>query len=532
MGTASSSNVAKVTTEAISKVATSIIQKTLIKGGQSQIISVVGGKGDLEIKNNKFTQKRSINMVALLKALVTQTAQQDLSVELAQQAKSLVSGINLFNFSDSSNEIDTFMKAAIYISTTISQTCESTSQQNQIIEVRNHEGKTVIANNSMDQVANIFSNCIEDVISNNEAIQKIQESLDQSATSETKGFSIWAIVALAIIALLFMAMPIILGSSTIIKVISKFMFPFLMLAGIIMIAIYFAMKKTVMNGYGFSQLISNLSPCGGIPGTTPQQYARAGEASEECKKDSNCKAVDWQGMTIDPDGKATVLTLPKTTFYSKVAHNPCANLVNKRDNLKIMRVPKIVVSAEVPSLSDSGWTNNLVQEGDIWINSKDSKWMAWDSDSQEFSSTNLANDDPLVPKFNSNKTLTFEVANPGSDPTTNGKEGDVVIKFAGKDSEYFYVYTFNKKLRWGGPILLNVPGKVPYVPIGKNQANITNSTAFKQTIPKYGSWMMIIGFALIGVGLFGTVYTFMIQPASDKKKGLSKEMAKVKPKKE
>jgi hypothetical protein len=526
MGVGMSRNVARITTEAISKVASNIIQKQSLNTDQSQIISIRGGKGDVVIANNTMNQKVTVNMKALLNALTTTKAQQDLSAELAQKAKSVASGINLFNFTDANNEMDTYMKAAIDISTNISQECAANTQQNQVIQVDSRNGKIVIEGNKMDQMTKLFSKCVENATSNNETLQKIQAKLDQSATAKAEGFSIWALVALAIVALLFLLSPIILAGSTVVRVISKFMFPLMMLAGIIMVALYFSSKKMVMSGYSFSKLLSNMQPCGAVPsGTAVTTYNSSGAASEACRNNSSCQAMDWQGMTIDADGNATLLDKPMTTFYSSVAHSPCSNIVDHRDNLKIMRVPNIVISTKkVNSATAANFKKLSIggkapMGGDIWIDYTNSHWYTWDNKRSAFSDNNLAKN-PLIDKFDGTKhKLVFSPDQ--LPPVKDYNDGDVVITWADKNTSYYFnVYTAKSGTGvkvWDGPEHLNVPGKVPYVPTNDKNQNFLNSTAFKEKVHTMSTAIMWIGFGLIGVGLFGTVYTFMIQPASDKK---------------
>lgn len=504
MGAATSSNIAKITTEAISKVATDIIQKQSLNTSQSQMIKVVGGSGDVVIKNNVMNQKVQIDMTQLLKSLTTQTAQQNLAAQLAQQAKSLISGINLFQYTDSSNETDAFMKASIDISTRVSQECAATASQSQIIEVDARDGKIDIESNHMDQVTNIFSKCVENAVANSQTLQSLQQKLEQSASSETKGISAWALVILAILGLLMMAAPFIFGASTIFGTVSKFLFPLVLTAGIIMVVLYYTMTKPVMSGYGFSKLLSTMPDCGAVEASTQNSYATAGDASNACEQDGNCKAVDWQGMTVQPDGTAVILDQPKTTFYSAVAHSPCSNIVDHRDNLRIMRKPMVYVSTAAPDV------NNLkppIMGGDIWINSNTSEWSVWDVEQASFSPK-----DKLIDDFSGGNNITFDNS-PGGPIANPSKKGQVVIKFAGDNKPYFDIYTAIEptagKLAWGIPVSKTVPGYVPYVPRGKNNANAINSTAFKKNVSRLNPSIKWIGFSLIGLGLFGTVYTFL-----------------------
>ena len=365
MGAAQTKNVANVTTKAISTVATNIVQDTKLTSDQTQIISVDGGRGDVNISGNHFNQQVTLNMSALLKAMVTQKAQQDLSLQVQQAAKSLCSGLNLGQFTDATNIMNTYVEAAIDITSQVSQTCAAAAKQNQSITVNNRDGNITITDNTFQQVSNIFSKCVEDAVSDNSAMQKIQEKLDQSAEATSKGISVWALAILAIVVLLIMGAPFVFATSSAVQILSKLLFPLLMFAGIILLAYYFGKKKTSMDGYAFSPLLKNNAACG----ATAQeggysQYASASEASNACKADSTCQAVDWQGMTIDSQGDGTVLSQPVTTFYSHVDSSPCPNVTNHPDTLKVLRSPRYRKRFRAVTLA--------VKRGDIWIDSQDS----------------------------------------------------------------------------------------------------------------------------------------------------------------
>lgn len=515
MGGANTKNISQATTEAVAKVASNILMSQNVLNNQTQMIKIIGGKGDVNIHGVNFNQKAAVNISALLDAMVTQEAQQQLATELAQKAKSVVSGVNLFQFTNASNEIDTFMKASIDISTNIAQTCSLVSSQSQGIDIEYQEGNINISNINMDQVSDLFSSCVGKAVSQNKALQDLQQKLDQSAVAESKGFSIWAIVVMMFIALLFFMAPLVFAASTAVKVLSQFMFPIIMTIGIIMVALYFSVKKPQMSGYGFSRLLRTMPDCGVVKSNIqPRQvYDTAGRASEACLADSTCHAVDWKCMDIQADGTAVILQNPETTFYSKIDHNPCKNIVDNRDNLKILRVPNVVVLKDDP--------DPLVykpQDGDIWVDANTSKWSVWNDQNTQYMSDNLKNN-PLVEGFDGKKnSIIFEQTN-GSPLNDPKQEGDIVLKFATTKLPFFDIYTavkFDNNLLWNEPVSLSVPGYFPYIPRAPNNANAINSTAFKKVVKKYNSTVLWIGLSLILLGMFGTVYVFMIKPKSSK----------------
>ena len=48
-------------------------------------------------------------------------------------------------------------------------------------------------------MSNVISKCVLDQTNKNSAVQSLQTTIDQSASAKTDGFSIWALVILAIL---------------------------------------------------------------------------------------------------------------------------------------------------------------------------------------------------------------------------------------------------------------------------------------------------------------------------------------------
>ena len=510
MGAAQSSNVAKVTTKAVSKIASEIIQNQKISTDQNQMINVSGGSGDVVIEGNHFNQKVNVNMKALLKALVQQKAQQDLATELAQSTKSVVSGLNFGQFSDASNNMETFMKASIDISTKVSQTCAANVGQTQSINVDNRDGNITIRDNTFDQLTEVFSKCVTDAVSGNSSIQKLQQKLNQSASAKSEGVSLWPIAA--IIIAFFLTGGVVASKAT--KILKLLIPIVLFIIGIVLLVMYYTDTKSEMSGYGFSKLIKNIKDCKGVKQSNQPkkgEYQTAGEASDACKKDKDCKAVDWKGMDIKKDGSAIVLKSPETTFYNEVSDDPpCKNLVDHRDDLKILRMPTVIVSKDKPDIE-----KDKVKDGDIWVSSVDSKMKVYNKDKIQYDDSNKLSDKDgiLVKDFDSSKnSIKFSSEIPGKVPTGKpDKKGDIILKYASSESPFFNIYkakSSNGGLIWAEDEKLNVPGFTPSIPTSENDGNAINMTAYKKDVKKHPEFFFAgIGFLIIGI--FSGVYISM-----------------------
>ena len=529
MGQATSKNETNITTKALTKVATNIINSTEASTDQEQAIIVNNTEGDVDIGNINMQQTSTINLDSLLKAMSSSEAQQDISQELSQTAKSLVSGINLLQETDSSNTMNAYLQATVDISTNIEQYCKSKIEQNQKIQVSNTKGNVTIHDIGMQQVSDILSSCIEDAVASSSAIQSVSQKLKQDSSSTSKGVSEWAVVLMALIGLLIMvapvAVPLIFGSSAIVKIIMLILFPMILFAGIFMIVWYYNSIETYMDGYEFSRLISGVS-CDGKSYKTVTDISSAGSASEACKKDDKCVAVDWQGMNINANNDPEILEKPKTTFYKSVG-SECLNSINdKKDNVNLMGIPNVQVSNKKDInkwVKSFGYENKPIKNGDVWIDISDIK----NPTIKKFSTyTNtFENSIPLKIDNTENKNIIFQSPDGNNEPADNSDKNAIIIKFKG-DTGFFNSYIWGKadgntKDSWQITPLA-VPGKSANTPVKIDangvQSEVINSTAFKNRKRKYGSWMLWVGVAMIVLGGVGTIYNFMKPSSSSKPK--------------
>lgn len=532
MGGSSSKNIAEVMSKVVVNMTTNIVQKNNNTVGQNNIIDikVKGGSGDLVISDITQKQKASVDIQQVFKAMSTQESKQQLQEAIAQQAKSLTSGINLGNFSKSENITKNVMEALTNMATDIGQTCKSTNDQSQLvsIDVENRDGNILITGIEQGQIGNIISSCVQDTVNSNKNIQDLQLKLDQIAKAETKGFSIWALVVMMLLALLTFLAPVILGVGGVFYALSKFMFPIMMLAGIVLIAIYFTSKKDVMDMYQFSKPVSKIAGRSTVLENEKDldQKSNADDANDACKSNKKCKAFYWQGLELDNFGKATKLDKPKTTYYSYVENNPSDNITTNLDNYKLLKLPKVYINKKDEIA-------HIIKPGEIVINPVT-------SECEQF---NVTNDGSTIFKNLSQKYLDDDIQNQGSaqvkdrniiiyledldtplptkridnkgDDAGDLKIGDILIKYKSDHDPVFYLYKYEEKddstTDWKFQQELEIPGVFQLVPFEKDDKDrdIINSSGFKKSIKKYSPVYMWVGFALTFLGTFGTVYTFM-----------------------
>jgi len=489
MGASNSKNISNVITKAVAEVSSNIIQNTEISQNQSQIISVSDVEGDVYISGNKFTQKATINMHTLLDALSTEEAQQSLIQSIAQESKSITSGLNLGQFANTNNTINTLLEGSVSLMTTISQTCSAFTKQHQAITVERIIGNVHITNNVFTQMYDILQNCSETAVSENKLIQDVVNQLDQSATAEAKGISGFF---LALIAIALLGIPIIgvmIGG----YVILKFLFPIIMVVGLVLVILYYATGDPDIKYTAFSSFIKNTSACTPISSSVSTAYPTAFAAAKACLEDESCEGFDWKAYNVNSQGLITMLNTPETTFFGSIAKN-CEEFI-KPDNMSILRKPVMFQSSSDPANNTS--VNNQAKKGDVYLNQTTTEWykknIQWEPQG------------PLI-------TISFRKIYwgylnpklPNDIATINNLFGtvqlnDYYISTNKNNPIYFYIYQYLGN-GWAQVEKIKGSGLVPAAP------DVINSSGIRYLQRK--PWMLYAGIASLIIGALGTGFAF------------------------
>lgn len=319
MGNASSTNVAKIITDVHAKVATSILQKQDVTQNNSQIIKIVGSTGDVNITNNTFKIKATVDMVALQTAMSDSSAKSAIKNQLEQAAKTLTTGISLLQFTDARNTLDLFVKTGTDLSTAISQSCGASQTAVQSIELENVKGGNVnVSGNVFEQMASIYSNCAQNAVASNAVVQDIQNKVDQATSATVEGTSL---VALAAVGVGFFSLPVLIpvvAASAGLRSIFRFLFPLLILASVFVFAFYFTRVSYTMTSYGYAPSIDQKCPGSSRKGPSLSSYTEARQAEAACLADEQCLAYDFRANAVS-GSLTSPLPSPLTTLYTGVA---------------------------------------------------------------------------------------------------------------------------------------------------------------------------------------------------------------------
>jgi len=477
MGGSISYNATNVVINAVAKVTSKIVQDTKISYDSSQIIYIKDIKGDVIIRGNTMIQHAFINMQALFNAMTSESAQQNLALELAQSAKALTSGLNLGQYSEASNDLDVFIQTSIELTTTISQSCAALASQEQKIIIEHVIGSVIIENNLFEQIADIFTNCIQTSISNSETLQAIILKLTQDSSATSQGLSPWVIVGILAVVL---GVPTV-GAAVVGKDILKYLFPIMMIAGVIMIIIYYYTQTPNFPIKAYSKFIENTPECLADPAhpNPLTSYESVATAADYCSKSADCAAFDWKALNITPTGSYTYVKPPQTKIYKSVSKS-CRTSIGE-DNANLIRAPVMYSGPTKPPDTIPNLTR-----GDIWIDTSNSFWyqltLAWKQRGTIITS-----------KFSK---LTAQ--NKPPQQSQQGSDNDVVVVYDSEDPTAFNVYLYSSAT-WNYKGTVDGPGYFAYSP------DQINSSGVKEMAGT--TWLLYGGGALVAVGLIGTIIT-------------------------
>jgi hypothetical protein len=430
MGSSKSTNVANITSNIVSNEISNELSKVDLKGGQSQMISVVGGTGDVKIDGNVQRMQMTVDMTAVAKQMSSQTSQQSIVQQLSQAAAASTSGLNLFNSSDTDNTMNDVLNASMNVASNLAQICSASSNQSQVITVDQRDGKVDISGNIQEEMASVVGKCIQNAAASNKSLQEASQELSQTSSSKTVGLSIADLIILLIVGMLVtigpIVIPMVAGVSGGITVVTALMGPILLVCGIVSIWWWSKHRtdiKKTMTATQFSTLISQDPTCGAqvytpvglnSPSAPPSSGNPLNDAGSICLNDPKCKAFDWD-TSVNP---------PKVVYYSSVSVTPCPNV--KVQDLQKAGIDLVAAASFYQGSSDPNKTVPTgAKAGDVYLNNSSGRWF-WrvQTDSTQNPWIDIT-DGQYFPGWSSGATL---VAGEMTTPQNSiGKDNDLYI---------------------------------------------------------------------------------------------------------
>lgn len=463
MGAALTSNILRVTTDVVATISTKILLKTKLSTDTSQVISVTDVHGDVHIVGNRFYQTATINMKALMKALSSEAAQQEIMTEIAQAAKSLASGINLGQYADAENLMNLLVKSTIALISNMETSCGVFISQDQEIIIERVKGNVYIQNNVFYQVQNIFQDCVERATSGSSSFQQLEEKLKQEATAKVEGISGWIFVA--ILAVFIGAVAI--GG----KYVLKFLFPLIFVAGAVLLVLYFAWTYGDLKVIGYTRGIQKL--CGLTPAKTFDS-PNSTQTRNTCVNQAACRAYDWRSYKTD--GKFVPVP-PKGYIYNRIPDSCITELNNDTpDSSPVTRVPKFESGMGAPKEKGS--------YGDAYLDKGSAFWY------QLNEQLTWAHMGTFVPGFHG-------VIDWGAETPKTGVAGQYFVTYDPTNPIKFSVLRRDDKGQWVSENTFKGPGLIP-------DAHRPNVTGYKYRARRM--WALYGGIAGLAVGALGSIY--------------------------
>lgn len=514
MGAAFTKNVSNTTVEAVTEITNDILNNQTVESINNQGITIKSDKGDIVVSGNKITQNSTIQMDGVLKAMVQTDVQSKLSNKLAQKAKSLVKDINFGQFTFAENVVNSYVSSIVKVVTNISNNCSTKSINNQSITVNAKDGRVVFTNNTVEQLNKIYSNCLLNAISSQSAVTDMQQMVDQSATAESIGVSIWGIVAVLIVVLLIIIVvvlgPLLIESYVVAKVLINFLFPILTIAGIVFIIIYARLKDNRMSTQLYGKGLSSDKGCSLKTFETSSKYKEYKDAQEYCSTNKNCIGLDFKQTSDAP---------PKTTFYNGMKPYPCAIFDPKNrsekeaeaanDNTPFFRDPKPPIVVDL-----KGQDPDYDTDADVIISKQNGK-LYYFSNGWKVQPSSIKNYDPSINK----NILVGELENPHN---SDGGTNDIYLSYS--DFMEYKLFIKTSGGSWKTLQTIPGPGRVVNYTKGPDGKKIFPPS---QTISGYkikkSMITLYIGIPCLIVGLIGmVVYGFSAAKAKTTDSGVSR----------
>lgn len=489
MGASLSSNVSKIVVDSIAKVTAESLNNNAITTSQTAIISATGVEGDVNISGNTTKQRVNVNVKALFDNLNSASIQQKLAAELGQRAKALTSGFNTGQMAGVTNFIAALISETLSVTSNLTNTCGVKTDQVAKIVVTKAGGNVAITDNEVVQIADIIESCVAKAVTNSAGIQSSLTKIKQAGEATAAGLSEWA---LGLIAALVVGAPVVGGVVGGVMVL-KYIFPVLLIAGILMIAAHIYYTKPAMKYVPFSTLIDTNATCDPKESYATGSQANIADTAAKCLADAECVGADFNKFTVTSTGAMTARSEPVTKFYNKVSCNTVP-----ADRASVIRTPAVTTGS---TATPAGGTP---QAGDMYIQLSGSAPL-YQAQESTGTSTKWVLIGNLIPSARAASTSVKKLATaPTAAPDADADGTEAYMLVIPNTNASITVYYYNRSIAtpaWQEVAKRYIPTSVPKVPAE------TNVSMFKVYERNPMLLYLGIGSALIGLG--GTIYTMV-----------------------
>jgi hypothetical protein len=322
MGIASSKNFVNTAVDVLTKVVSNIIASNQLSNNNTTIIHVSDVTGNVDISGNVVEQQANVNMTQVLDVLASDQVTEQFRAEMDQAVKSSLSDLNIFQWSDARNEVESVMKASVEITKNLKNVCATSTSNTVSIVVEHINGNIRITGNLIRQMAQILTSCSQKAISSSNVLQTFDQKLQQSAKASASGINInFIAIAVAAVVAVFGAASISVG---------RIAFPLMVLVGSALIIYSFTTRTTRISCTAYSRLILNSSCQKRVHYDIVGKQISPQACAQICEADPNIVAFDYQEVNVvDSTGVQTKLKDPVGTFYTFVDDNCRTSFIEK-----------------------------------------------------------------------------------------------------------------------------------------------------------------------------------------------------------
>ena len=459
MGAAVSTSYTEVVNEAYARSVNKVVVESTAGSDQTQIIYVGDVVGDVDISGNTMYQNATVNMTALQSSMADSTVTQQIVTDVLQQVKAEISGINFFNFAVTNSTIKSVCTATVEVVNTVTNSCQSYSNQTQAIVVQTVHGNVSISDNNMEQFAAVFADCTQEAVSKNAILQDIQQDIATSNETTTEGVSPLALIIL--LSLIFFG-PYFFNAAAFLKMI----FPIFIVFGILRIINYFGSGKPIFLTTYFSQTIRKMCPDAQL--LSVAQAGSREEAERIAANQEACVAYDLNETSME------------MTLFSYV-NKTCQQVVKENVDQQPMVQPGLMIKGGAsPTVGSKGNGFLNTQNADYWLfNYTTASWAKQGS----FVSTPL-----------DGRKIDWGFIKPSN--ASNDAPGTIYVWYEEVNPDTFTVYTKESSGVWSeAKSPMRGPGLVPY----------DSYTYYLSAFVEYKKQtsLLITGIAMIAFGIIG-----------------------------
>lgn len=532
MGNSNSMNVLNDTTNMITNQTINMVNNTQLSTLQTQGIIIKDNKGDVDISGNEFYQNATMDFSSVMNAVTTQESQQSLMQQLNQQAEAMNKDLNLFQFSNAQNIINNYVNTTINSFTNIIQNCAAAQTQGQLIEIESNYGNVTINNNTFTQLNSLFGQCIYGATASQTAIQDVQEQMDQKSSAKNYGIPAWALVLMALFALIFMCLPlfdIVWVAEEFVVFALKIAFMIigvlLIFAGIIMAVLYFTMYQNTIRVYPNQSTIAQLPDQCKASATTDQpikDYNNINDVGEYVIK-NKLKGFDYYDL-----GDNVVYTL----LYSNMTEQCQESVASSKLNNPYVKIKAPQILSDLPTstlqvrslcliINESDNENN----GCMFMLLPTSSTLGPDADTDDDPDDQELSWTPVIDSQNKKvqyvdsgytiDDIEFVYSEPTDESFPENKKILIQIPLITKDvTEEWIVYTNTDNE------ITSERKRPPDYYSYTATDNYSVASGFNVREKRFGLFFLIIGIIIAILGIFATIFT--IKKATQKKSPLKK----------